>query len=244
MSIRERSSYSIKAVENALDVLEAFSEEDGDVGVTQLSVKLGINKSVVFRLLSTFEQRGYVERAVLPGRYRAGLSAYETGRKFLQRMEILNRAKTIMEGLSRETNETIYLAVPGREDFLLLEMVEPTQQVRIIPLVGTRYPFQKFSAGKVIQAFMADQDDLSWEQQQIREQVSSIDQDALGEGIVSLAVPIFNVNAAICGSLCLVAPDFRLSQEQVKESLLARLKAAGQAVSAKLGYFDYCAGVH
>ena len=83
MPSRDKESYSIQAVENALDVLEALSEIDDDVRISQLSEKLAMNKTSVFRLLATFENRGYVEREEQSGKYRLGLSAYEIGQKFL-----------------------------------------------------------------------------------------------------------------------------------------------------------------
>ena len=72
MPSRDKESYSIQAVENALDVLEALSEIDDDVRISQLSEKLAMNKTSVFRLLATFENRGYVEREELSGKYRLG----------------------------------------------------------------------------------------------------------------------------------------------------------------------------
>ena len=70
MPSRDKESYSIQAVENSLDVLEALSEIDDDVRISQLSEKLAMNKTSVFRLLATFENRGYVEREERSGKYR------------------------------------------------------------------------------------------------------------------------------------------------------------------------------
>ena len=100
MPSRDKESYSIQAVENALDVLEALSEIDDDVRISQLSEKLAMNKTSVFRLLATFENRGYVEREERSGKYRLGLSAYEIGQKFLSRMGLLRHARPVVERLA------------------------------------------------------------------------------------------------------------------------------------------------
>ena len=70
MPSRDKESYSKQAVENALDVLEALSEIDDEVSNRQLSEKHAMNKKSVFRLLSTFQNRGYVELEELSGKYR------------------------------------------------------------------------------------------------------------------------------------------------------------------------------
>ena len=57
----ERKSYRIDAVARALRVLEALGDNPG-VGVTALADRLGLTKSIVFRLLQTLEEGGYVQR--------------------------------------------------------------------------------------------------------------------------------------------------------------------------------------
>jgi len=236
MLSKDRSSYAIQAVENALCLLESISEEPGEFGISHLSAKLGMDRSYIFRLLATFEQRGYVQHFAASGRYRAGLSAYETGGRFLHQMELLQKAKPIMESLAKETGETVYLAIPGGEDVLFLEMVDSPQQVRVIPLVGRRFSLQQFSAGKVILAFRSSTEKRSSRLKTIRSEGVCVDQDALMEGIGSLSVPIFAGNGEVIGSLCVVVPNFRLQQETIDQELIPHLKVAGQSISARLGF--------
>ena len=96
MPSRDKESYSIQAVENALDVLEALSEGEDEVRISQLSEKLSMNKTSVFRLLATFESRGYVEKEPDSGKYRLGLSSYEIAQKLLAKMGLLRQARPVM----------------------------------------------------------------------------------------------------------------------------------------------------
>ena len=237
MLSKDRSTYAIQAVENALCLLESISEETGEFGISHLSAKLGMNKSYIFRMLATFEQRGYVQHFAASGRYRAGLSAYETGGRFLHQMALLQKAKPIMETLAKETGEAVYLAIPGGNEVLFLEMVDSPQQVRVIALVGRRFPLHQSSAGKVILAFRPGQGVLSYDMKAVRREEVCVDQEALGEGIGSLSVPIFAGNGEVVGSLCVVVPSFRLkNQESNRTELIPRLQLAGQAISARLGF--------
>jgi len=235
---KDRSSYAIQAVENALCLLESISEEPGEFGISHLSANLGMTKSYIFRLLATFEGRGYVQHFAASGRYRAGLSAYETGGRFLHRMALLQKAKPIMETLAKETGEAVYLAIPGGDEILFLEMVDSPQQVRVIPLVGRRFLLHQFSAGKVILSFRSGQGVLSYDMKAVRSEEVCVDRDALGEGIGSLSVPIFAGNGEVVGSLCVVLPSFRLKQESNSSELIPRLQVAGQSLSAKLGFIN------
>ena len=119
---KAKKIYAIQAVENALTVLEAIGEIDGDIKITRLSETVGMSKASVFRLLSTFEKRGYIEKEE-EGKYRLGVSAYELSQKFLSRMGLLKEAKPVMERLVRECNETVYLAIRRNKEVLLLDKV-------------------------------------------------------------------------------------------------------------------------
>lgn len=218
-------------MENALNVLEALCEEEDEVRISRLSEKLDMNKTSVFRLLATFERRGYVERGKGSGKYKLGLTAYEMGQKFLSRMELLRKARPVMGKLVRECNEAVYLAVRRDEDILFLDAVDTPQQVKIVTLVGKRYPFLSTAAGRVL----AERPDIG----ETGQTETCTDCGTLGEGIACLAVPLLDDAGIKRGSLCVVGPEFRLPPEKIKAELLPSLTEAGVVISSKLGYVGH-----
>lgn len=244
MSSRDKESYSIQAVENALDVLEALSEIDDDVRISQLSEKLAMNKTSVFRLLATFENRGYVEREEQSGKYRLGLSAYEIGQKFLSRMGLLRHARPVVERLARGCNEAVYIVVKRRNEVLFLDMVDTTQKVKIVSLVGKRYPLETTAAGQVLLAFNQLKEKSPDEKAQIpvkqlaevRSHGYALDNGALGEGITSVAAPLFGSGGKLHGAICLVGPEFRLSNSVIQDQILNPLLDTCGIISSKLGW--------
>ena len=238
MPARAKESYAIQSVDNALALLEALCEEGEEIRISQLSEKLGMNKTSVFRLLATFENRGYVEREKTSGKYRLGISAYEIGQKFLSRMALLRKARPVMERLVRECNEAVYLVLPRGEEVLFLELVDTLQQVKIVSLVGRRFPARAVAAGKVLLACggRTDAPLPPAELHAIHASGCCADAGALGEGIASLAVPLFGAGGELAGSLCLVGPEFRLTAERLERELPPRLRDAGEIVSSKLGH--------
>lgn len=244
LSVRGKDSYSIQSVDNALDVLEALCDEGDEVRISRLSERLGMNKMSVFRHLATFENRGYVEKEEGSDKYRLGLSAYEIGQKFLSRMGLLRKARPIMDRMVRECDEAVYIAVRRGSDVLFLDMVDTSQQVKIISLVGKRYPVEIPAAGRVLLACAPANAETVVEKPapaeslaKIRAQGFCLDQDAMGDGIASVAVPLFGTGGKLQGALCFVGPDFRLPQEKIQSELLPHLLDAGNIISSKLGYF-------
>lgn len=240
MPVRGKNSYSIQSVDNALDLLEALSDEADEVRSSHLSERLGMNKTSLFRYLATFENRGYVEHDKSSGKYRLGPSAYEIGQKFLSRMGLLRKARPVVERLVRECDEAAYIAVRRGSDVLFLDMVDTSQQVKIISLLGKRYPIDLSAAGKVFLAFAAAGNEIAEESTQlaeVRRKGYCLDRGTIGDGITSVAVPLFGVGGKLQAALCFIGPDFRLPAERIDALLLPRLREAGAVVSSKLGYF-------
>lgn len=249
---RARADYEIRSVANALDLLEAICVEDkhepheseDEVRVTQLSQRLGMSKSAVYRLLVTFENRGYVERIAETGIYRIGANAFETGRRLLLRMGVLRHARPVMEDLCRRCNEAVYLAIHRGSEFLFIDLVESAQQVKIASLVGKRFPLAVAAPGQVLQAFSAESDDHADcpAGASIRGKGYLQEQGGLGEMVSCLAAPFFDNSGTVAGVLCVVGPAFRMPEAQVETTFWPLLKDASEAVSSKLGYLKPYAG--
>ena len=244
MPSRDKGSYSIQAVENALDLLEALSEGDEEMRISQLSERLDMNKTSVFRLLATLEGRGYVEREPASGKYRLGLSAFEIAQKFLSRMVFLQQARPIMDQLARECNEAVYLVLRRKQEVLFLAMADVSQQVKIVSLIGRRYSLEAVAAGRTLLAFQKmsaeqDRNHASLTEAEVlkaQQQGYLCDVDALGEGIASVAAPVLGSGGRVHGALCLVGPTYRLPEEILRQNVIPQLLEGCRVVSLKLGW--------
>ncbi|MEA2922808.1 MAG: IclR family transcriptional regulator, regulon repressor, partial [Bradyrhizobium sp.] len=60
--IEAPSAYFIRAVGNAIDILEQISSSTEPVSLSEITERVGQSKSSVFRILCTLEQKGLLER--------------------------------------------------------------------------------------------------------------------------------------------------------------------------------------
>ena len=90
---REKTNYIIQSVSHALDVLEQFSGEPDELGVTELSKRLKLHKNNVFRLLATLEARGYIEQNKATENYRLGVRCLRIGQRFVMQTGLLRQAR-------------------------------------------------------------------------------------------------------------------------------------------------------
>ena len=246
VSDRPKADYAVHSVENALDLLDAICEEGGEARVSQLSQRTGMSKTSVFRLLATFEGRGFVERSEDSLKYRLGLSACEMGQKILARMGVLRKARPAMSRLMRQCNESVYFVVRRNDYVLMLDMVDTTQQVKITPLVGQRFPLTT-GPGRIFRAFENEGGRkrvdppgalalAPVEREAIRDSGICLDQEGFGDGVTCVAMPLFNAKTEVVAALAVLGPTFRMPTTRIEGEFLVQLREAGATISAGLGY--------
>jgi DNA-binding IclR family transcriptional regulator len=250
---KRKTDYAVHSVENALDLLDAICDEGGEARVSQLSQRLGMSKTSVFRLLATFEGRGFVERCDDALKYRLGLAACEMGQKIIARMGVLRKARPAMERLARQCNEAVYFVVRRNDEVLMLDMVDTPQQVKIMPLVGLRFPLANVT-GQIFLAFENEPASNGKkridaggsvvlspsEREMIRNCGYCIGQQGFGDGVTGIAVPLFNGKGDVIAALAVLGPVFRMALARLDAELLPSLREAAAVISAGLGYLgDY-----
>ncbi len=95
----DNSHYIVPGLERGLRILEAFTRHETTLSAPELARRLGIPRSTVFRLLTTLEQMGLVERAANGKDYQLGLGVLRLGFECLASKEMIDLGKPILERL-------------------------------------------------------------------------------------------------------------------------------------------------
>jgi IclR family KDG regulon transcriptional repressor len=254
---REKSNYIIQSVSHCLDVLEQFSSEAEELGVTELSKRLKLHKNNVFRLLATLESRGYIEQNRTTENYRLGIRCLQLGQSYVQHMGLLQQARAIMGDLVRQVRETSYLAVLRKTAVVPVEVIEADRAVRIVSQLGEALPLHCTAAGKAYLAFAAEDDlrtllpdtlpkftertpvDRQTLAQQLRSVASSgyaVDMGEHLEDIRAVAAPVRDYARVVVGALTIAAPASRLTAERIEKEVAPLVLKAGRELSARLGF--------
>jgi DNA-binding IclR family transcriptional regulator len=175
------------------------------------------------------------------------------GQKILARMGVLRKARPAMSRLVRQCNESVYFVVRRNDYVLMLDLVDTTQQVKVASLVGQRFSLAT-TAGRLFAAYdgvsgsngrkrgdVPGGESLTvLERESIRAAGCCGDQQGFGEGVASLAVPLFNAKNEVVAVLAILGPDFRFSPGRIDTELLPQLQEAGRSISGGLGFLgDY-----
>lgn len=254
---REKSNYVIQSVSHALDVLEQFSGNIDEIGVTELSKRLKLHKNNVFRLLATLEARGYIEQNKVSENYRLGLKCLQLGQTFIHQMGLLLQSRSILDDLSKTTNESAYVAIRKGSAIIPLDFVEPVRAVRVISFLGTVLPVYCTAAGKVHLVFEAEgggNEDLAdrlerhtaktiVDRSALREQMTmigesgfAVERGEFAEDVNAVAVPVRDYTRSLVGTLVVVGPEHRLTDERINNDIAPALLKAGNELSKRLGF--------
>ncbi|MBM3302705.1 MAG: IclR family transcriptional regulator [Deltaproteobacteria bacterium] len=255
---REKSRYIVQSVVKALEILEAFTDRDDELGVIDICNRLGLSKSNVSRLLDTLQNRGYIEQNKITGNYRLGLKSFEMGQIFFKKMGLLKQVRPVMEELTAQCDEAVYVAILHVGEVVYLDMVETTHSVRAISRVGWRLPAYCTAVGKAQLAFLqedelerflsnltlkrltantiTDKEKLRRHLTQVAEQGYAIDNEECEEEIRCVGVPIWDYTRRPVASICISGPSSRVTDERIQKELAALVKEAGSRVSRQLGY--------
>jgi DNA-binding IclR family transcriptional regulator len=115
-----------------------------------------MNKTVVFRVLSTLQQMGLVRRNAHDKRYRLGLRLWEFGTVAMRDLRVHELAVHHLAQLAEQTGEAVNLSIPDNGDVLFLESVRPTASGVTQTALASRFPMHCSAAGKVMLAYRSE----------------------------------------------------------------------------------------
>ncbi len=238
----QEMSESIRAVERALDVLQCFTSQTPELTMSQISERIGINKSTVHRLLLTLERNRFVERDLSTGLYRPGLRLLQMASLALEQNSLRRLALPFLQDLCNQFRENVNLAILDEADVVYIDVVEGTQRVKLAAAPGQRLPAFSTASGKAILAFLPEDrlkhildhgmpqytattltsfEKFSEDVDKVRAQGFAMSEQEFEEGINAIAAPICSQPIA---SISIAGPAYRLTRERMLElgpSLLA-----------------------
>lgn len=219
----------LKSLGKAIEVLECFTPQKPEQGITEISQKLGFYKSNVHNILSTLEKKGYIQRNHDTGKYRLGLKILDLGHVVSTNIGFREIILPYMQEVSRETGETSYLGIPGDGDVVYLESCSAPNLLPARNMLGLRAPMYCTGIGKAMLAYLpeekarqvleceftrftentiVDSIALRKEMEAIRERGYAIDNMEHEFGIKCIGMPIFK-NGCIVAGLSVSGPSLR-----------------------------------
>jgi IclR family KDG regulon transcriptional repressor len=241
---------SSKSLQKALRILLHLGQDGPEMGITQLAAALSLNKTTVYRLLNTMEKFELIEKNPESERYRLGLKLHELGCRAMESRTLRGEAHRFLMELSRRSNESVSLAVPGAGGVVCLDRVDSSDSIITARTpIGGRFPAHCTAAGKAVLAYLPEAEayailsrnglrrftsatlirlaDVKGNFEFIRQHGYALDHEELEKGLSGVAAPVFSRGSHLVAAVGIAGPTGRfLGQDLAQKIALAKDFAA------------------
>ena len=245
----------LQTVERALQLLELFTHDTPEWGLSDAARQLGLPKSVTFRLVETLAVHGYLSQNPDNKRYRLGLQLLALGAVVTERMDLRRAAQPHMEELAQGTGETVFLMALEGDQAAVVAKVDSASPIRVHMALGVPAPLTLGASNKVMLAFLPPErierilaqplptmtGRGATSVQQLRQDLAGIRRSGwaytAGEvtpDVAGLGVPILDRRGHLLGGLSLGGPASRLTPQKAAR-ILPILRSAAQEIAKALG---------
>nr|WP_282446488.1 IclR family transcriptional regulator [Aromatoleum petrolei] len=244
-------------MERGLRLLGEFSRHDPVLSAAELARRLDLPRSTVFRMLTTLEDLGFVERAEGGRDFRLGIAVLRLGFEYLSSLELTELGMPILGRLRDEIGYASNLVVRDGRSIVYVAKVTPASWIASSVTVGTRLPAHATVFGRILLAELS-LDDLRalYPEEHLERHSGQTPATAMdlfnllqldkgrdcivGEGffepsISTVAAPVRDREGQVIAALGATVP-FGQIEEGLRESLVTHIRAAALELSSALGY--------
>lgn len=243
---------SVRSVERAFSILKCFNLDDHRLTLTAIAETISLPVTTVLRIVSTLTALGMLKRNDDKS-YSLGNEIYLLGAVARAHFRPQQIAYPYMKELRDDTKEAVSLYGMENEYRVCYEHVPSLLTMRCVVRVGDRFPLWAGAGGKVMLAYadetvidreiakakritdstITDREHFVMELAEIRKRDYAISRGEREDGILSMAVPIFNHEKAATLCLSIAGPSTRFGDDVV-ERLIPRMQEMSTRISQQL----------
>lgn len=256
----EKIQGGVQSLEVGLAVLNALIANRAPMMLKELAEQLSMHPAKVHRYVVSLVRMNYAKQ-MEDSRYTLGDQAWRLGMNCIQRTDAIQISQPMIYDLHRKIDCGLQISKWTSQGPLIVQWMEPDQQVSVITRVGSIMPLLNSATGRAYAAFMAEdivrpQLEQEWLQKQAQRQgvypanwaefqemkqvilqkgAATVSGDML-VGVNAICVPIFNIHGEIEFCIAALGSESQLpidfENEKVK-ALKGTAKALTQYISQR-----------
>lgn len=249
---------TLKSLGLALDVLAMFTKENPSWGLRDLSKEMGVNHTVLYRILRTFEERKIIVQDESSKKYQLGSGLASVLAAYKDQNKMSDLVYPVMKELSNTTRESVFLTWLIDDAGVTVEIAEGPSNIRFAVSKGTVTPLHAGASSKAILAFLSQEDKnrvlkknlerltskTMTSKEKLMKELDKIQEDKwaytfgeFSEDVFGLSTPIFDQLGNVIASLTIAGPVYRIDEER-KDIMLKHLQEATAQITEYVNLFD------
>jgi IclR family acetate operon transcriptional repressor len=256
MSQKTKPYPGTQSVLRAVALLKCFDDEHPQWSLSDLSRKLGLNKTTVFRLLSALESESLLARSEGGETYVLGPEILAIAGFALRNIDLRAAARSDLEKLAESTGETASLEIVSGDEMLIIDEIVGGHLVSGIRSLGTRWPLHGTSTGLSVLAVWPRMKRETYINQDLEPITThtitegqvlndlldrfadvgyAVSDEMLESGLVAIGAPLFDYNGHAEAAISIYGPKNRLDENRIL-TVSSQVRDAANNISKKLGY--------
>ena len=254
---RDDASSRVQSLVRAFAILETVARSRDGIGLSDLARRLDLHVSTVFNLARTMASLHYLQQSPDDRRYRIGRSLLSLGANAVDDVLLVNKARTVMEELSRVSGESGTFAVWTGGDVVAMARSSGGGSFELSDRVGGVRPAHATATGKVLLAELPDERVAAYaratglvrltartivdlrrlmgELNRVRQTGVALDHGEYREDVCCIAMPVRDFSGRVVGAMGLSGPIWRMTEE-VRRKKAVLLEKAVRKLSHDLGH--------
>ena len=242
-------------VKNAIALLELFTINTPELGLSGIKRLSGIDKATTHRLLTVLRETGMLEQNPVTKLYRLGASVLRLAQVREASFPFSVVVQPILETLAGVTGETAHCSLYTNNVLAVISSVESNKANRVSMRGSETLPFHATAAGiaylayapsdvlnKVMKRPMpsfskytcTDPDHLKKMTDVVRKNGYAVVDKAFEDDVFGVAAPIFGAEKISIGAIAVATPCHRMNAS-LEKLLIASVVTAAADLSQKLG---------
>jgi len=244
---REAGNSGIRVIARVGDILRALSKHQDGLTLGEIAQLVSLPRSTVQRIVKALEEVNLVIAASPSGGFRLGpalLALASSAKQF----SIADFSRPLIVQLSKDTGETVELAIMGTNKAVVVDMIAGTHPLQAVSFTGSSLPLHCSASGKALLAVLPEAqlsrlknrlplpamtknsitkwNELERELGTVRRTGIAIDREEYRPGICAVAASVRGPGGEIASIAIPVPSDrFRRTERSLSEALLERTRA-------------------
>ncbi len=235
-------------------IMQRIADSKRGMSISELVETVELPKPTVHRITTQLEEEGFLQRNPTDKRFLVGNNLKEFSLSVLSNESVGAPRHAILKALSEEIGETCNCTILDGNNTVYFDRVESNWPITINLHPGSKLPIHATASGKLFLAHMTPRDrkrllnaaPLSQNTEKtivspelLEEQLKAIKKEGVGydneeflEGMVAIAVPVFNKKNRICFTVAVHAPTARKTLDDLREYIPSLRNAASALASS------------
>jgi DNA-binding IclR family transcriptional regulator len=244
----------IELIEKSMRILEVLAKEEVPLDLKDLTARVDMVKSSVFRILYTLRELGYVEQRGR-GSYCLTAKMFALASRSAIRHSLIEVAHPHLTHLRDSLNESAWLAEWRGGRAILVDVAEARHKLRLLLSIGDPCPLHASALGKSIAAFLrpeelatvlgtealasftdrtiTDRAQLLRELAKVRACGLATNEEETIEGAILVGAPIFDSRGNVFAAVSLSCPTARCTLQK-RSDMVALVREASRSISQQL----------